>query len=115
MPTALAAGGAIGVGHARRVERLLAPAIERDVRRALTDAARRRHPGLCTTSKRCYPAADRAMPSSDGPGIRTGCKVAAVDATGKSLGTLTIYPRAAEAMAESKRILAKISKRQRLT
>ena len=39
------------------------------------------------------PAGPKAVLGLD-PGLRTGCKVAVVDATGKLLGTATIYPHA---------------------
>src|SRR5690606_17147261 len=39
------------------------------------------------------PAGPRAVLALD-PGLRTGCKVAVVDATGKLLDTATVYPHA---------------------
>jgi uncharacterized protein len=93
-------------------ERLLAPAIERDVRRALTETAQAQAIQVFATNLKALllqpPIRGRAVIGID-PGIRTGCKVAAVDATGKSLGTLTIYPHEPQKQwAESKRILRQI-------
>ncbi len=93
-------------------ERLLAPAIERDVRRALTDAAQAQAIQVFATNLKSLllqpPVRGHGVLGID-PGIRTGCKVAAVDATGKLLSTLTIYPHEPQKQrAESKRILLKI-------
>jgi len=94
-------------------ERLLAPAIERDVRRALTETAQEQAIKVFATNLKALllqpPLRGHAVIGID-PGIRTGCKVAAVDATGKVLGTLTIYPHEPQKQwAESKRILSKIA------
>ncbi len=94
-------------------ERLLAPAIERDVRRALTETAQEQAIKVFATNLKALllqpPIRGHAVIGID-PGIRTGCKVAAVDATGKVLGTLTIYPHEPQKQwAESKRILSKIA------
>ncbi len=76
-------------------DRLLAPAIERDVRRALTETAQEQAIKVFATNLKALllqpPIRGHAVIGID-PGIRTGCKVAAVDATGKVLGTLTIFP-----------------------
>ncbi|RIL11011.1 RNA-binding transcriptional accessory protein [bacterium] len=78
-------------------DRLLLPAIARDVRRALTEAAEahaiavfgRNLRGLLTQP----PLAGRTVLGLD-PGFRTGCKAAVVDPTGKALATGTIHPHA---------------------
>ena len=75
--------------------RLLLPAIERDVRRKLTEEAETRAievfahnlQGLLSQP----PLAGHVVLGID-PGYRTGCKVAVVDETGKVLATETIYP-----------------------
>ncbi len=76
--------------------RLLLPAIERDVRRALTEKSRQPcHSGLCApTCAPCSsqpPLAGHTVLGID-PGYRTGCKIAVVGPTGKLLDTGTIYP-----------------------
>ena len=76
-------------------ERLLLPAIERDVRRALTEQAGLHAIGVFATNLRALlsqpPLTGRVVLGLD-PGFRTGSKVAVVDPTGKVLATGTIYP-----------------------
>ncbi len=76
-------------------ERLLLPAIERDVRRALTEQAEKHAIGSFAANLRALlnqpPLAGHTGFGLD-PGYRTGCKVAVVDSTGKVLETTTIYP-----------------------
>jgi protein Tex len=76
-------------------ERLLLPAIERDVRRTLTEKAETHAIGVFAANLRALlsqpPLAGQTVLGLD-PGFRTGCKVAVVDPTGKLLDTATIYP-----------------------
>lgn len=76
-------------------ERLLLPAIERDVRRTLSEQAETHAIGVFATNLRGLltqpPLAGQTVLGID-PGYRTGCKVAVVDPTGKLLDTATIYP-----------------------
>jgi uncharacterized protein len=76
-------------------ERLLLPAIERDVRRELSEQAEQHAIKVFAANLRALltqpPLAGRTVLGID-PGFRTGCKVAVVDATGRLLETLTIYP-----------------------
>lgn len=76
-------------------ERLLLPAIERDVRRALTELAEAHAITVFSTNLKGLlsqpPLTNHVVLAID-PGFRTGCKVAVVDATGKVLDTVTIYP-----------------------
>ncbi len=76
-------------------ERLLLPAIERDVRRTLTDQAEAHAIGVFAANLRALllqpPVQGHTVLGLD-PGFRTGCKVAVVDPTGKVLSTATIYP-----------------------
>jgi protein Tex len=76
-------------------ERLLLPAIERDVRRALTEKADAHAIAVFAANLRSLlsqpPLAGNVILGID-PGFRTGCKVAVVDPTGKLLDTVTIYP-----------------------
>jgi protein Tex len=75
--------------------RLLLPAIERDVRRALTETAEAHAIAVFAHNLRGLlsqpPLAGHTVLAID-PGFRTGCKVAVVDPTGKPLATETIYP-----------------------
>ncbi len=76
-------------------DRLLFPALEREVRRELTAAADAHAIEVFTTNVRSLllqpPMRDQTVLGID-PGYRTGCKVAVVDPTGKVLATRTIYP-----------------------
>ncbi|MCC9078219.1 RNA-binding transcriptional accessory protein [Litorilinea aerophila] len=99
--------------------RLLLPAIERDVRRTLTEMAEAHAIRIFAANLRSLlsqpPLAGQTVLAID-PGFRTGCKVAVVDPTGKVLDTTTIYPhppqqRREEALA----ILAGLARRYRVT
>ncbi len=76
-------------------ERLLLPAIERDVRREKGEVADNHAIQVFATNLRALlgqaPLANHVVLGLD-PGFRTGCKVAVVDATGKLLDTGVIYP-----------------------
>ncbi len=77
--------------------RLLLPAIERDVRRTLTEQAETHAIRVFGANLRALltqpPLADYTVLALD-PGYRTGCKVAVVDPSGKVLETGAIYPHA---------------------
>lgn len=76
-------------------ERLLLPAIERDVRRTLTESAEMHAVTVFASNLRALisqpPLAGHTVLGLD-PGFRTGCKAAVVDSTGRLLDTFTIYP-----------------------
>jgi protein Tex len=76
-------------------ERLLLPAIERDVRRELTVRSQMHAIRVFADNLKGLlgqpPLAGHTVLGLD-PGFRTGCKVAVVDPTGKLLHTTTIYP-----------------------
>ncbi|MGE5464681.1 MAG: Tex-like N-terminal domain-containing protein, partial [Syntrophothermus sp.] len=76
-------------------ERLLLPAIERDVRREKGEWADSHAIQVFASNLRALlsqpPLAGQVILGID-PGFRTGCKVAVVDPTGKLLDTGTIYP-----------------------
>ena len=78
-------------------QRLLLPAIERDVRRALTESAEAHAIDVFADNLRNLllqqPLAGHTVLGID-PGYRTGCKVAVVDPTGRVLDTATILPHA---------------------
>ncbi len=76
-------------------KRLLLPAIERDIRRSLSDEAENHAINVFAVNLRNLllqpPLAGLTVLGID-PGYRTGCKVAVVEPTGKVLDTATIYP-----------------------
>lgn len=76
-------------------ERLLLPAIERDVRRELTVAGETHAIKVFASNLKALlsqpPLAGQTVIGLD-PGFRTGTKLAVVDPTGKLLDTGTIYP-----------------------
>lgn len=95
--------------------RLIAPAIERDIRNELTEKA---EDGAITVFGKNLeqllmqpPIAGKVVLGWD-PAFRTGCKLAVVDATGKVLDTKVIFPtapqnRVTEAKAELKKLIKK--------
>jgi len=76
-------------------QRLLLPAIERDVRRNLTERAEAHAIRVFARNVRALlsqpPLTGQTVLGID-PGFRTGCKVAVVDPSGRVLDTATIYP-----------------------
>ena len=95
--------------------RLIAPAIEREIRSDLTEKAE--DGAISVFGKNLEqllmqpPIAGKVVLGWD-PAFRTGCKLAVVDATGKVLDTKVIYPTApqnkvTEAKAELKRLIKK--------
>jgi uncharacterized protein len=95
--------------------RLLAPALEREVRAELTRQAEEHAINVFVTNVRNLllqpPLRGQRMLGLD-PGYRTGCKVAVVDETGKPVNSTTIYPHApqgrwSEAKATLKALIAK--------
>ncbi len=77
--------------------RLIAPAIEREIRSQITEAADAHASSVFAENVRNLllspPVKDKMIMGID-PGFRTGCKVAIIDTTGKYLEGLTIYPHA---------------------
>jgi len=94
--------------------RLLAPAIEREVRAELTRQAEEHAISVFATNLRnllLQPPLRGSRVLGLDPGFRTGCKVAVVDETGKPIDSTTIYPhppqaRWAEAKATLKALIA---------
>ncbi|GAB4574321.1 MAG: Tex family protein [Anaerolineae bacterium] len=93
--------------------RLLLPAIERDVRRLLTEEAEEHAIQVFATNLGNLltqpPLPDHVVMGID-PAYRTGCKIAVVDRTGKVVETATVYPhepqrRWREAQAEIIRLI----------
>ncbi len=96
-------------------DRLIAPAIEREIRNELTEKAE--DGAISVFGKNLEqlllqpPIAGKVVLGWD-PAFRTGCKLAVVDPTGKVLDTKVIYPTAPqnkveEAKAELKRLIKK--------
>ncbi len=96
-------------------DRLIAPAIEREIRNELTEKAE--DGAIAVFGKNLEqlllqpPIAGKVVLGWD-PAFRTGCKLAVVDPTGKVLDTKVIYPTAPqnkveEAKAELKRLIKK--------
>ncbi len=93
-------------------ERLIAPAIEREIRNDLTEKAE--DGAIRVFGKNLEqlllqpPIAGKVVLGWD-PAFRTGCKLAVVDATGKVLDTRVIYPTAPQnRVEESKRELKRL-------
>jgi uncharacterized protein len=91
-------------------KRLLAPSLERDLRGVHTGQADEHAIQVFSANLRGLllqpPLRGKVVMGID-PGYRTGCKVAAVDATGKVLGTVTIYPHQPQKRwAEAKKTLS---------
>jgi uncharacterized protein len=76
-------------------QRLLAPAVERDVRRELEESSDEHAIDVFATNLKALllqPPLRKMNVMGIDPGYRTGCKVALVNATGKYLTSTTIYP-----------------------
>ena len=95
-------------------QRLIAPAIEREIRNELTEKAE--DGAIEVFGKNLHqllmqpPIAGRVVLGWD-PAFRTGCKLAVVDPTGKVIGTTVIYPTAPttpQKIKASKDLLKKI-------
>lgn len=96
-------------------KRLIAPAIEREIRNELTEKAE--DGAVKVFGKNLEqllmqpPIADRVVLGWD-PAFRTGCKLAVVDSTGKVLDTVVIYPTAPQnKVEESKKVLKDLIKK----
>ena len=92
-------------------ERLIAPAIEREIRNALTEKA---EDGAIKVFRKnlhqllMAPPVEGAVVLGWDPAFRTGCKLAVVDATGKVLDTAVIYPTMPTNEAKQRAAAAKI-------
>ena len=99
--------------------RLIAPAIEREIRNALTEKAE--DGAIRVFGKNLEqllmqpPVSGRVVLGWD-PAFRTGCKLAVVDPTGKVLDTVVIYPTAPQKkVEEAKAVLKKLISRFHIT
>jgi uncharacterized protein len=100
-------------------ERLLLPAIERDIRRHLTEMAENHAISVFADNLRALlaqpPLADQIVLGID-PGFRTGSKVALIDPTGRVLETTTIFPHEPQKRREEAlKILAVLVVRHKVT
>ncbi len=102
-------------------KRLIAPAIEREIRNELTekaeDGAIEVFGKNLTQLLMQPPIAGRTVLGWD-PAFRTGCKLAVVDPTGKVIGTTVIYPTAPttpKKIQASKDLLKKIIKKYHIS
>ena len=99
--------------------RLIAPAIEREIRNDLTEKAE--DGAIKVFGKNLVqllmqpPIAGQTVLGWD-PAFRTGCKLAVVDPTGKVLDTVVIYPTAPQnKVEESKKILKRLIEKYNIT
>lgn len=100
-------------------DRLIAPAIEREIRNQLTEEAEDGAIKVFGTNLKQLlmqpPITGHTVLGWD-PAFRTGCKLAVVDATGKVLDTKVIFPTAPQnKVAESKRILRQLIKKYNIS
>lgn len=100
-------------------KRLIAPAIEREIRNELTEKAE--DGAIKVFGKNLEqllmqpPIINQTVLGWD-PAFRTGCKLAVVDSTGKVLDTVVIYPTAPQnKVEESKKILKNLIQKYHIT
>lgn len=100
-------------------KRLISASVERDIRNELTEKA---EDGAITVFGKNLtqllmqpPVAGRVVLGWD-PAFRTGCKLAVVDATGKVLDTIVVYPTEPQKkIAETKKIVHNLIKKYGIT
>ncbi|MFT9848896.1 Tex family protein [Aneurinibacillus sp. REN35] len=91
-------------------KRLIAPAVEREVRNLLTEKAEEQAIHIFSENLRQLllqaPLRNRVVLALD-PAYRTGCKTAVIDETGKLLEVVVVYPTPPQSkIQEAKRVLA---------
>lgn len=95
-------------------ERLIAPAIEREIHNALTEKAEEEAIqvfGKNLTQLLMQPPMMGKVILGWDPAFRTGCKLAVIDGTGKVLETAVIYPTAPQnKVSEAKKVLHRLVK-----
>ncbi|QNM06641.1 Tex family protein [Qiania dongpingensis] len=100
-------------------KRLIAPAIEREVRNSLTETAEAgaiKVFGKNLEQLLMQPPIVGQVVLGWDPAFRTGCKLAVVDATGKVLDTVVIYPTAPQnKVKEAKAVLKKLIEKYDVT
>lgn len=100
-------------------DRLIAPAIEREIRNALTETAEDGAIKVFASNLQQLlmqpPIAGQTVLGWD-PAFRTGCKLAVVDPTGKVLDTVVIFPTAPQKkVAEAKKTVKSLIKKYGIT
>lgn len=102
-------------------DRLIAPAVEREIRNELTEKAEDGAIRVFGKNLRQLlmqpPIAGQTVLGWD-PAFRTGCKLAVVDPTGKVLDTTVVYPTAptnARKIAEAKAVVAQMIRKYGIT
>lgn len=100
-------------------DRLIAPAIEREIRNALTETAEDGAIKVFASNLQQLlmqpPIAGQTVLGWD-PAFRTGCKLAVVDPTGKVLDTVVIFPTAPQKkVAEAKKTVKALIKKYDIT
>lgn len=100
-------------------DRLIGPAIEREIRNDLTERAEDgaiKVFGKNLTQLLMQPPITGQTVLGWDPAFRTGCKLAVVDATGKVLDTVVIYPTAPQnKVEEAKRVLKQLIAKYNIT
>lgn len=100
-------------------KRLIAPAIEREIRNELTEKAEDgaiKVFGKNLVQLLMQPPITGQIVLGWDPAFRTGCKLAVVDSTGKVLDTAVIYPTPPQnRIEESKKVLAKLIDKYNIT
>ena len=99
--------------------RLIAPAIEREIRNELTDMAQDgaiKVFGQNLTQLLMQPPIAGQVILGWDPAFRTGCKLAVIDETGKVLDTVVIFPTEPQKkIAESKKVVHNLIKKYNIT
>lgn len=100
-------------------DRLIAPSVEREIRNMLTEQAQEGAIKVFGKNLKQLlmqpPIAGETVLGWD-PAFRTGCKLAVVDATGKVLDTVVVYPTAPQnKTGETKKVLRKLIDQYHIT
>ena len=78
-------------------KRLIAPSLEREIRNDMTEQAEENAIKIFRENLKQLllqpPIKDKVVLALD-PAFRTGCKIAVIDQTGKTLDTAVVYPTA---------------------
>lgn len=110
---------ALGMAAADAYKRLIAPAIEREIRSDMTEKAEDNSIkvfGKNLTQLLMQPPIAGQVVLGWDPAFRTGCKLAVVDETGKVLDTVVIYPTAPQnKVEEAKRVVKQLIDRHHVT
>jgi protein Tex len=92
------------------LDRLILPSMEREVRRDLTEAAERHAVDVFARNLRSLllqPPIPKQVVLAIDPGLRSGCKVAVLDAQGNLLDQTVIYPHAPQSRRSEAKLVLK--------